>query len=217
MSYIGTLMTSTKIYIFNYPFMRIVLLGIFVLSCNSAQAEIEWTGWYSGLYYSSSRDEFEPDVGVSNNETRGHLKIKLGKYLNKYISLEGQLGGTTNSDVNSGISTHGAYFRVNQSFGKYTLYGLLGLGGIYSYDDELENISEFGGSYGIGLEIFGSKDLSVTFEYLTILDKSVNGDNPTFGSGDLKFDTIGIGFTYYFNDEKSAFIKNRNKIRSIRY
>ena len=217
MSYIGTLMTSIKKSNLSTSFTRLLLLGVFAATCNPAQAEIEWTGLYSGIIYSSSRDEFDPDEGVSNNETRGHLKVKLGKYLNDYISIEGQFGMTTNSDFDQGISTLGAFVRANQSFGKYTVYGLLGFSGIFAYDDGLENVNESGLSYGIGLEVFGSKDLSISLEYVSILDKSVNGGDPNFGSGDLSFDTLGIGFTYFFSNESSPFVKNRNKIRSIRY
>ena len=209
-------MTSTKISILNYRLMRYILFGVFVLSCNPAQAEFEWTGLYSGLLFSSSRDEFTSDEGVENNESRGHIKVKLGKYLNDYISVEGQFGMTTNSDEVQGISTLGAYVRANKSFGKYTIYGLLGFSGIYAYDDDFENVSESGGSYGVGLEVYGSKNLSLTFEYIALLDKSVSGGDQDFGNGDLKFDTIGMGLTYFFSAEKSVFIKNRNKIRSIR-
>ena len=117
---------------------------------------------------------------------------------------------TTNSGATQGIATYGAYLRLGKDYGQYKPYGLIGFSGIYAYEDNVDNVSETSGSYGAGLEIFGSKDLAITFEYLRMIDKSVDG-------GDSTFDAFGAGFTYYFTEDKSYFNKNRNKIRSIRY
>ena len=80
----------------------------------------------------------------------------------------------------------------------------------HSYAENTDSQSEAGGSLGVGLEIFGSKDLAITFEFLRLIDKSING-------ADVTFDIVGVGFTYYFTEDKSYFNKNRDKIRSIRY
>lgn len=209
-------MIKTKVSKFHTPLINSLILGACVAISSPAQAEIEWTGLYSGIYFSNAKDKFEADSGGKEEESRGHIKIKLGKYLNNFLSVEGQIGMTNNSDDTQGISTYGAYLRANKSFGKYNMYGMLGYSGIYSYHDDFDSVSESGGSYGVGLEIFGSKNLALSIEYLALLDMSVDGDDPNFGSGDLKFETIGIGLTYFFSDETSQFIKNRNKIRSIR-
>lgn len=202
-------MKKTRISLLKHPFICTLLFASFAVVHNSAIAEIEWTGLYSGLQFSDSTDEFK-EVGGKDKDNRGHLKAKLGKYLVNWLSVEGQFGMTTNSDTNRGIATYGVYVRPDLDLGQYKLYGLLGLGGLYAYEDNEENDSEVGFSYGVGLEIFGTKDIAVTFEYISLIDKSVDG-------GDRTFDTLGIGFTYYFTDDKSYFNKNRNKIRSIRY
>jgi hypothetical protein len=87
---------------------------------------------------------------------------------------------------------------------------LLGYSGFSASQNHGDNVTESDASYGLGLEIFGSKNIAVTFEYLNMLDKTVDGDDDTF-------DAIGVGFTYYFIEEKSLFNRNRNKIDSIRY
>ena len=162
----------------------------------SARAELEFAGTYTGFQFSDSRDIFDPDVGDQVKENRGHIKGKYGWILNDLWSVETQLGITTNSGSNRGILTVGAYGRVGKDFGQYKPYGLIGVSGIYAYDDEVDDVTESGGSLGAGLEIFGSKNVAVTFEYVRMLDKSVD-------DGDLTFDTFGIGLTYYFIEDKS--------------
>lgn len=173
-------------------------------------AEIGHTGLYSGLIFSDSTEKYKEDGFDDVKENRGHIKAKLGKMLNQHISIEGQFGMTTNSDDKKGIATYGAYLRAEKDFGQYKLYGLLGASGIHAYFDGFDDVTESSGSYGVGMEIFGNKHIAVTFEYINMVDKSV-------GDGDLTFDTLGIGFSYYFIEDKSYFNKNRNKIRSIRY
>ena len=172
-------------------------------------AELDLTGIYYGIQFADSRDQFEDSSGKTT-ENRGHIKLKVGKILNEHVSLEGQLGGTTNTSTSQGILTYGGYARVDKDFDGYKLYGLLGFGGIHAFQDNVGDVTESSFSYGAGLEIFGSKHIAITLELVSILDKSVNG-------GDSTFSTIGAGFTYYFIEDKSYFNRNRNKIRSIRY
>lgn len=175
-----------------------------------AHADIDFTGLYSGFQYSNSSDQFKSATAPDVTKDRGHLKVKLGKIVNDYLSFEGQLGITSDSSSSQGITTYGAYVNLNKVIDQYKFYGLLGLGGLHAYYKDIADVSESSFSYGVGLEIFGSKDLTVSFEYLSILDTSVNG-------GDLTFDALGIGFTYYFTEDTSYFNKNKNKVRSIRY
>jgi len=196
-------LTNQQSYIF------VLLIALTGLSL-PVSAEIDMTGLYAGVQFSTSKDQFLPDTGPTVNNNKGHLKAKLGTAINDLVSVEGQFGMTTNSGATQGIATYGAYLRVGKDYGQYKPYGLIGFSGIYAYQDNADNVSEASGSYGAGLEIFGSKDLAITFEYIRMIDKSIDG-------GDLTFDTFGAGFTFYFTEDKSYFNKNRNKIRSIRY
>ena len=209
MSYTGILMIKTKIS-FLQQSLSIIIPLIALVTHNPARAEIDLTGVYTGLHFSSVDYMLKPDNGTDISESWGHMKAKLGTSLNDWFSVEGQFGLTTNSTAVHGVFTLGGYLRVGKDLGQYKPYGLIGVSGFHLYEDGMEDQTEAGASYGVGIEIFGTKDLTVTFEYLRLMDISVDG-------GDLTFDTIGFGFTCYFTEDKSYFNKNRNKIRSIRY
>lgn len=195
-----------------------VFFSLLALGASPVHAQKQLTGVYSGALYSESSDKFEPDNGGdTQEETRGHLKYKLGMELASHLAVEGQIGMTTNSSSDRGILTLGGYLQAFKKFEKYKVYGLLGYSGIWAYDDASDDVDENGVSYGLGIEIFGSTDMAISIEYMSVLDVSVESDNPTFSSGDVSFQTLGIGFTYYFNDESSAFARNQKRLDSIRY
>jgi hypothetical protein len=187
-----------------------LLLGLSIVStpATAADDELGFSGWYAGFLFSDSEYESEASFGRSSTSW-GHIKGKGGYVLNDLVSLEGQLGMTTNTDQDKGILTYGAYARIGKDLGQYKPYFLLGFAGFSAYEDEDEN-SESSVSYGVGLEIFGSKNLAVTLEYVNLYHDTVDDIEDTF-------DMVGLGFTYYFVEDKSYFNKNRNKIRSIRY
>lgn len=191
-------------------FLTFAALTVSTAFSVNAYAEMDLSGLYSGFIFSNSQFESKTPGFSKTTQDWGHGKVKIGKILNEYTSVEGQFGMTTNSDADHGNLTYGIYLRAGKDFDQYKLYGLAGLGGFHSYADGLDNVSENGFSYGVGIEIFGSKDLTVTLEYVSLVDKSVDG-------ADIVFDTLGLGFTYYFTEDTSYFNKNRNKIRSIRY
>lgn len=187
----------------------VATLGLLALIVGTpARSEIELSGTYYGLQYSDSRSKFESNLGTAE-ESEGHIKGKYGWVFNDYVSLEGQLGLTTDSDGKDGVLTYGGYVRLDKDFGQYKTYGLLGFGGLNAYSDGGDDVTESSGSIGVGVEIFGSRDTAITLEYVRILDTGIEG-------GDLTFDAIGLGFTYYFSEDSSFFNKNRNKIQSIR-
>ena len=186
----------------------IALSLLMVLS--PARAELELTGWYGGFMYSDSSEELKLDSGSTRSVNKGHLKLKAGKKLNENFSVEGQLGMTTNTGDKRGRFTYGLYLRPEKDFGRYRVYGLLGASGFHDYHDVQPDVDESGASIGLGVEVFGSKAVALSVEYLRMIDKSVD-------EGDYVYDSIGIGFSYYFTDDTSYFSRNRNKIKSIRY
>ena len=213
MSCKGILMSTKKYQIQSrQAFRSSIVLVVVALIFNSSNlfAEIDKTGLYSGALFSSSTFEVTPNSGSSVSTGWGHAKAKIGKFMNDKFAWEAQLGFTTNTSSSKGNLTYGAYARYDYPFGQYKLYGLLGFGGLFSFEDGTDDVSESSLSYGVGLEIYGSKDIAITFEYLSMLDTSV--DNT-----DLTFDAVGLGFNFYFTEDTSYFNKNRNKVRSIRY
>jgi len=196
-----------------FPQKRLSSIVLLLLSLSfsfCAQAEVELSGLYSGILYSSSHLETRATGQPKGTQNWGHIKVKVGTILNDLVSVEGQLGVTTNTNADLGTLTYGGYLRAGKDFSQYKLYGLLGYSGFHSYKKGQDSVNENSFSYGVGLEVFGSKNIAITLEYLMLVDKTVD-------RSDLTFDTLGLGFTYYFIEDKSYFNKNRTKIRSIRY
>ena len=156
-------MSMTNLQLLKYHFKQPAIFILLFFSMGLSQtvkAEIDWTGLYSGVQFSNST--LEVTSGSSTTSTGyGHVKAKLGKYLNERVSAEAQLGMTTNTGGSKGNLTYGGYARIHQDYGQYKIYGLLGLGGLYSYADGTDSLSESSFSYGVGVEIFGSKDLAL--------------------------------------------------------
>ncbi len=196
---------TNKIILNQFPVKLVFILCI--IFQNLAFAEINLTGDYYGLQFASSTYNLKANTGNDVSQSWGQIKGKYGVALNEVVSIEGQLGLITRSNSDHGVVSYGGYLRADKDIDKYKFYALMGFGGMYLYDEVVDDQSESGLSYGVGVEIFGSKDLTLTLEYLSIVDKSVD-------NGDLSFDTIGLGFTYYFS-EASFF--DKYKIRSIRY
>ncbi len=199
--------------ILKFSLIRLLSIGLLFYSL-PAVAELDLTGWYTGAMYSDLKTTSEDsDFGTSEKDSSGHMKAKVGKQVSQYISFEGQLGATTNTDRDHGSFTLGVLLRGSTDLGQYKPYGLLGFTSIYSYaeiDGNDYSSSDSSVSYGVGLEIFGNKDLAISLEYLMMYEDSTD-------SIDVTTESIGIGFTYYFSTETSQFEKNRSKIKSIRY
>ena len=196
--------------------LNLIMLVIIILSCNTAYAEKELTGSYMGILFSNTSENFDPDTGSAITEKTGHIKFKLGTQLNEWATVEAQGGFTTDSDEKQGLATLGGYLRYDHKLDGISIFGLLGLGVVASYHDDLDNVNESGLSWGLGIEVYGSKDLSLTLEYISLIDISVEDDDPEFGPGDLIFEMIGIGLTYHFSEETSPFVKNQNGFKTIR-
>ncbi len=180
-----------------YPFIPLIFLWpIFfstLLFSLPASAELEFTGLYTGVMYSDTKFSQDDTVsGVTTESQWGHMKGKIGKYVHPYISLEGQFGLITDTDSSYGTITLGTYLRASKDYGKYKPYGLIGIGGFYDYGKDINgskvSSTEASLSYGIGVEIFGSKNISLGLEYLVMYDDSID-------SVKYVFDSLGIGFT----------------------
>ncbi len=189
---------------------RLLMALPLLFTLHTAEAELELTGWYYGFMFSDSSEKLDLNGGGTRSVSKGHLKMKMGKSFNDYLSVEGQLGMTTNTGVKRGRFTYGLYLRPYMDFSSYRLYGLLGASGFYDYHDVREDVSESGFSWGLGIEVFGSKNAALSLEYLHMIDKSIS-------AGDYTYDSLGLGFSYYFMDDTSYFSRNRNRIKSIRY
>ncbi len=192
------------------PFFIHCILVLALAFQGAAFAEVNLTGTYTGLQFAEAEYDLNTDAGNRLSDSWGYIKAKYGKQINEYFALEGQLGLVTKTDSDQGVVTYGGYARFSKDFGRYKPYALLGFAGMELYDKIEDNQSETGFSYGAGIELFGSKDLTLSIEYVSLLNQSTD-------TGELTYKSLGIGFTYYFSEDTSQFNKNTNKVRSIRY
>ncbi|MDH5571668.1 MAG: porin family protein [Gammaproteobacteria bacterium] len=159
---------------------------------------------YSGLDYSKINDK------TASSSLSG-ANVRLGLDINKYIAIEGYAGRsntTVTSYTVSGVTNTDYTYKVNYSSGvvlrgnlrfdrnRAALFGFAGYG--YS-DANIESasantkihISESSPVYGIGLDLYGTKQAALTFTAGTYLDKKISG-------ADTKITSYTLGFTYYF-------------------
>lgn len=195
----------------NHYLTTIALFVGIVCASSPVLAELDLTGLYAGVQYTSGDFDLDDDVDANDvSESWGFLHGRFGKTINDILSVEGHLGISSNANADHGVYLYGAYLKIGKDLGQYRPYGLLGASGIHVYEDGFDTETYSDLAFGAGIEVFGSKNVAVVIEYISSVDKTVD-------DADLTFDTLSLGFTYYFTEEESTFNKNRNKIRSIRY
>jgi hypothetical protein len=200
---------------YGHIFMRKPLIVVYALLLtalsNPAIAELEMTGYYfGGNITNGTFDKNFSDNTTDLSESWSFIQGKFGKKINDILSVEAQLGVSTNLTSSHGVYFLSTFLKVGKSFEKYTLYGLLGGNTSHMYEEGYDTQNYSGFSYGAGVEMFGSKDISISLEVKRLLHITDNG-------ADVNLDAASLGFTYYFLADKSRFNKNRNAIRSIRY
>ncbi|MFT5504028.1 MAG: hypothetical protein ACI845_002452 [Gammaproteobacteria bacterium] len=186
------------------------LFFLFLIISNQALAErAKPTGIYYGLHYAHSLDQITAN-GSTEKTARGYMKLKVGKYLNDKISVEGHGGYVTSSTAEAGIFSIGAMARAEKRFEKYRIYGLLGASVLYAYNRDTTDANESSISWGAGIEIFGDPFTAITLEYISMINTELDDGS------DFTFDTLGIGFTYYFSSNQSRFNKSGSRVGLIR-
>jgi hypothetical protein len=183
---------------------------LFLIFTNQAFAErAKPTGTYFGVHYAHSLDQITSN-GNTEKVGRGYMKLKVGKYLNDKISMEGHGGYVTSSTAEAGIFSIGAMARVEKRFEQSRIYGLLGASLLCAYNKDTSDANESSISWGAGIEIFADPFSAITLEYISMINTELDNGS------DFTFDTLGIGFTYYFSSNKSRFNKNGSWVGLIR-
>ena len=192
-----------------YCITLLLLFGLSSFTSAFADDRIQKTGNYFGVHYSDSLDTIESDSDTEETN-RGHLKVKYGTYLNDFVSIEGHAGYVTSSTADAGLLTFSGLFRAEKKFEQTSIYGLFGASAVYAYNDDNGNADESSISYGFGVEVFGSEYTAITLEYVSLIDVELDDGS------DFSFETLGIGFTYYFSNYESKFNKNGSRVGLIR-
>lgn len=188
---------------------RTVTIAVALMAISSlgvVQAEEVRTGYhFSGLFLNANEEVDD------SKEDRGSLAIKIGKAIDEDLSWEAHASRVNNSDEDNGIFTVGGFLRYDWRFEKYSLYGLGGVSSLYNYVDEGDDINESSVSFGFGIDLFGSPNLAMTFEYVYMINAELDDGE------DLTYQTIGLGLTYFFTTDDNRFNKNQGTLKNIRY
>jgi len=143
------------------------------------------------------------DSKFNSYEPRGAM-AHLGWDMNNWLALELAGGGSENyRDEQSGNTTQvdyvgSAFVRFNLRFNHVTVYLLGG----YSSTQQTATTgavttetSSSGGSYGYGIDFYGTRDLALSFRRVEFIDI----DDPNNASENVHLGATMIGITYYFD------------------
>lgn len=190
------------------------LIMALVLPFGNAQAELDYNNSeeiYKGTYWGGTYGDVTVTAKSSSLDARvvrTYGKAQYGWILNDRFQAEVRLGTASGSATDDGFIIYSALAKPYYDYDNIRLYGLLGFSGFSLSGKNGGDVSISGASYGFGTELFGSKTLSVTFEYQHVVD---GNDNNT----DYDLNALQFGLNYYFT-KNDSFTKNRRSIRSIR-
>ena len=138
---------------------------------------------YFGIFISDA--QFDPDKGANTDFV--NLNFKLGYDLSSYLGAELRVGSNATTDNNkvSDTSYAAALVRGDIPLKHVNLYGLVGFGAVTadtpSFDDSYSDLA-----YGLGIEMFGTKNTAFSIEYVQ------------YGVDDI-YKTLGVGIVHHFD------------------
>ena len=97
-----------------HPLLMLLFLGLFIGS-NTAYAELKFTGLYYGFQYTNGDFDLDGDDSADDlSESWGFLHGKLGHIINDLVSVEGQLGISTNANADQGVYIYGVFAKIGK-------------------------------------------------------------------------------------------------------
>jgi len=182
-----------------YLLRALTVVAITLLSTSQVLAEN--TRHYLEFDIAGVNAKAKDNAGVVGYDsgTNGFF-VKYGYDINNWFAVEGHLGNSTESDTDAPTYTIKADAigflggRFNLRYDGFTLYGLAGAA--YAAVTETESGTEYktnfsSVAYGIGMDMYGSKESAITFSIIRYLD--VTEGTLTTGQ---------IGFKFYFDKPK---------------
>ncbi len=166
---------------------------------------IDNSAFYLGLGLGSAavNDDYT-DEEISNNT----LMLQAGYQYNEYVALEGRYtfgfgtdydpGTTGNSpnDYDGDFSSWGIYLKPMYPIGDFSIYALLGYGGVMLDNLELGDAYESGFQWGLGAGYAFTEQLSVFVDYVSLYDDT--GFDYRAELNDVDSNTWTIGVSYRF-------------------
>ncbi len=166
---------------------------------------VEQSPFYLGLGVGQAKVN---DDDTSEEFKSTTLMLQAGYLYNKYVAIEGRYTfgfntdydpGTTgnlSSDYDGDFSSWGIYVKPMYPIGDFTLYGLLGYGGVMLDDLVLGDAYESGFQWGLGADYAMSENYSVFVDYVSLYDDT--GFDYRAQNQDIDSDTWTLGVTYKF-------------------
>ncbi|MCG6970318.1 MAG: outer membrane beta-barrel protein [Gammaproteobacteria bacterium] len=195
--------------------LRLTIIIFFILFAPNAFAQ----GSFSrGLYLGGSFTRHSLKDVEFDGSLNGAV-FKIGYDIASFFAIEGQIGGTIPEDyviINEQgqiagdydvRSEHaGIFLRGNWRLRNVTLYGLLGYGyynlieseKIDGQSDVTYFTEESGLSYGIGVDLFGSRRTALSLNWMQLIKEETEFDFT------LDVSSIYLGITYYFKPQKTT-------------
>ena len=153
------------------------------------------------------------DASVNDDDTSEEfsattLMLQAGYVYNEYIALEGRYTfgldmdyspGTTNSlnsDYDGDFSSWGLYVKPMYPIGNFSLYALLGYGGVMLDDIAGGDAYESGFQWGLGAGYAMSENYTVFVDYVSLYDDT--GFDYRARLDDIDSDTWTFGVSYRF-------------------
>ncbi|BAF73392.1 outer membrane protein [Sulfurovum sp. NBC37-1] len=180
--------------------------NIVPVSTTTPSTEIaEENGIYVGLAFGNIfvNDDYT-DEEISSNA----LVLQIGYQYNKYIAFEGRYnfglntsykpGSTGNiiDDYNDDVSSWGTYIKPMYPIGNFTLYALLGYGGLMLKNLEKGDAYESAFQWGLGAKYNLSENLSLFADYIFLYNDT--GFDYRAQLDDIDSDIWTLGVSYKF-------------------
>ena len=170
-----------------------------------APVVIDDSAFYVGLGIGTAavNDDFTNEEFESTT-----LMLQAGYQYNEFVALEGRYTfglsmdynpGTTlssNDDYNGDFSSWGIYVKPMYPIGDFSIYALLGYGGVMLDDLAGGDAYEDGFQWGLGAVYAFSEEVSVFVDYVSLYDDT--GFDYRAQLDDVDSDTWTLGVTYKF-------------------
>lgn len=182
-----------------------VAVGLVTLAAAAAHADERsgGPGYYrstygNGLYFGASVGELIYNEDGLDTMRPAIVQARLGQDINRYLAIEGRIGGGITRDEVNGTSTSVQAMYAGYVKGILPLtstlsgYGLAGIAGVqlhHNYPDF--NTTDTGLSYGIGAELKVANQTSLTLEWLRVTDGNNSGYYYTA-------DQVAFGVNWHF-------------------
>lgn len=166
---------------------------------------IDHSAFYLGLGFGQSAINNDmTDEEISNNT----VMLQAGYQHNEYVALEGRYTfgfntdydpgktGNLSSDYDDDFSSWGLYVKPMYPMGDFTVYGLLGYGGVMLDNLEQGDAYESGFQWGLGAGYAFTDTVSVFADYISLYDDT--GFDYRAKLNDVNSDTWTIGLSYKF-------------------